>query len=142
MYGPGAVDFYVRLGETDPKPFLVTSSHRMRPPPSLTTEHHCYYIVKVNPKMSESKIKLALAYTQHADIQRKSGDLKPAIESYKRAAAIYLELSQEEPAVLEMLAQTIEAAAVTYKDAGDFENAKETQAEAVKVREQMAKLEA
>lgn len=91
--------------------------------------------------MSETKIKLALSYTQHADMLRKAGDLKPAIEAYKKAAAIYLELSQEEPAVLEMLAQTIETAAVTYKDAGDFENAKETQAEAVKVREQMARLE-
>lgn len=104
-------------------------------------DYHYFYVRKEND-MSETRIKLALSYTQQADILRKSGDLKPAIESYQKAAAIYLELSQEEPSVLEMLAQTIESAAVTYKDAGDFENAKETQAEAVKVREQMARLEA
>lgn len=84
--------------------------------------------------MSEAKIKLALAHIQNADIYRQRGELEPSIEHYTNAVNIYKELADDEPGIWDLVAQTIETIAATYKTAGQLDKAQEAAQEAVKLR--------
>jgi len=91
--------------------------------------------------MSHQKIRLAHIYIEQADISRQQSDLPGAIASFTKAIELYKELAAEEPACWNLVADTIERAAATYKAAGDLDNAKSTLEEAAALREKLSLLE-
>lgn len=100
-------------------------------PPLIQREHL--------PHMSQSQIRLAHLYLEQASVSRELGNLPETIGHYTKAIDIYKKLAEEEPAVYELVADTIERVGATYKAAGELEKAKETLAEAASLREALAR---
>lgn len=91
--------------------------------------------------MSENKLRLAHIHIEQADVSRAQGNVDGAVEYFTKAINIYKELADEEPACYVLIADTIERAAATYKAAGKLKEAEEAFAEAVQLREAIAKRE-
>ena len=89
--------------------------------------------------MSQQKIRLAHIYLEQADVARQQSDLEGSITGFTKAIDIYKGLASEEPACWNLVADTIEKAAATYKAAGKFDLASECLAEAAQLRETLAK---
>lgn len=91
--------------------------------------------------MSEQRIRLAHIHLQQADVHRKKSELDPAIESFKKALDIYKELAADDSAFWNLVADTIESIAATYKAADRLEEAEAAFREAITLRETLVKLE-
>jgi tetratricopeptide (TPR) repeat protein len=86
-----------------------------------------------------NNIRLANIYLEQADTARRQGNIEASIEHFGRAINIYKKLADNEPACWELVADTIERAAATYKAAGKLKEAEEAFAEAAQLREAIAK---
>ncbi len=91
--------------------------------------------------MSQQKIRLAHIYLEQADVARQQSDLNGAIAGFTKAIEIYKALASDEPACWNLVADTIEKAAATYKAANKLDLAAECLAEAAQIRETLAKSE-
>lgn len=91
--------------------------------------------------MSEASNKLRLAniYIEQADVSRQQGNIKEAVGCFAKAIEIYKTMAHEEPACYELVADTIEKVAATYKAANMLPEAEETFKEAAQLREAIAR---
>lgn len=89
--------------------------------------------------MSTNQVRLAALHIQNAELAGKRNDLKEAMACYEKAVNIYKAMAEDEPAMWEMVADTIERAGHMQKQAGEVEAAEATFKEAVSVREMLAR---
>lgn len=88
---------------------------------------------------TQNKIRLAHIYIEQADVSRQQGNIKEAVGCFTKAIEIYKTMAHEEPSCYELVADTIEKVAATYKAAGMLPEAEETFKEAAQLREAIAK---
>lgn len=86
-----------------------------------------------------NQIRLAALHIQQAELAGSRKDLKEAMSCYGKAIDIYKEMAKEEPALWEMVADTIERAGHMQKQAGEVAASEETFKEAIMVREAIAR---
>lgn len=92
--------------------------------------------------MTTERFRLANIYLQQADTARQLSDIEGAVGHFTEAIELYKRMAHEEPDCYELVADTIEKVAATYKAAGQLEKAKETFAEAAQLREAIIKRKA
>ncbi len=98
------------------------------------------YWAAVRKENNMSQVKLALAYIANADLYRQRSELEASVQNYTQAINIYKEMAEGEPAMWDLVAQTIETVSATYKAAGKLDQAQEAMGEALKLRETIARL--
>lgn len=89
-----------------------------------------------------NQIRLAALYIQQAELAGKRHDLKEAMGCYEKAVNIYKAMAEEEPAMWELVADTIERAGHMQNQACETAAAEDTFKEAVNVREMLARKQA
>lgn len=136
LTGPQATRLAVLLSEKRP---VIVSSPLESPSKSWAFFH---VTKRQTPIMSENKIRLAHIHIEQADVARSQGNIDSAVEYFTKAINLYKEMADGEPACYVLIADTIERVAATYKAAGQLKKAEETFAEAVQLREAIAKREA
>jgi tetratricopeptide (TPR) repeat protein len=133
LCGRGATELLVRITSSE---IAIVSSHFE----DDSEDRSWFHVMKEN-NMSENKLRLAHIHIEQADISRTQGSVDSAVEYFTKAINIYKELADEEPACYVLIADTIERVAATYKAAGKLKEAEETFAEAVQLRQAIAKRE-
>lgn len=135
LTGPGSMRLHLLLHE---KAWHITSSP-FDSPSSDWEFFHVTLTTKEKTMSQNGKIRLANVYLEQGDTARQQGNIRSCVECFTRAINIYKEMAEEEPACWELVADTIEKVAATYKAAGELEKAEETFKEVVALRESMLK---